>query len=116
MDALPDTSNFHYSLNTKLSKCQIADLFRPLATKIRKCAWDEFEICFPWAELIIESESPILLHGAVADVLFHVEQLLALLREAVVESVAECYNGMGELLRELRWSNGWRHCNVKTTS
>jgi lysophospholipid acyltransferase (LPLAT)-like uncharacterized protein len=73
-----------------------------LAARIRKCAWDEFEIQLPWAELVIEAESPVLMHGTVADVLIDAERLLAVLREAGIKYIAEGYNERGELLREFR--------------
>ncbi len=100
MVELPNASNFHCALRTNLSRQQVAELFRPLATTIRKCAWDEYEVHCPWAELIVEAESPVLLHGAVADVLANAARLLAPLQEAGVVYTAECYDEDGELLRE----------------
>ena len=103
MGGLPERSNFHGSLHTDLSKEQVAELFRPLPAKVRKCAWDEFEVICPWAELIVEAGSPILLHGAVADVLTSAERLMGLLREAGVRYSVECFGEAGELLAEFRW-------------
>jgi hypothetical protein len=105
MANLPDTSNFHSALDTNLSRQQIAELFRPLATRIRKRGWEEFEVFCPWAELIIEAESPILMHGTVANVLVNTERILLLLREAGVAYSAECYGESGKLLQEYKWGN-----------
>jgi hypothetical protein len=108
MGNLPESSNFYAALDTRLSKQRVAELFRPLATTIRKCAWDEFEILCPWAEVILEDEAPILLHGLVADVFSNAERLLAALREAGVSYSVECYNDGGELLREYTWESAKR--------
>jgi hypothetical protein len=105
MGNLRETSNFYGALYTSLSKQQVADLFRPLATKIRKCAWDDFEIFCPWAELILEAKAPIHLHGLVADVLSNAEFLLAALRAAGVSYSVECYNDVGAILREYTWES-----------
>jgi hypothetical protein len=103
MSALPNTENIHCALHTTLSRQQVADLLRPLGGTIRKCAWDELELRCPWAELIIESESPVLLHGSVADLLTNADRLLSPMREAGVAYTAECHDEDGELVRELRW-------------
>lgn len=71
--------------------------------EVRKCGWDEFEISCDWAELVLEADSPILIHGAVADVLENSERLLAPLREAAIGYRAECYDESGELIREFAW-------------
>jgi len=105
MDDLPETSNFYSCLCTRLTKEQVAELFRPLATKIRKCGWDEFEVFCPWAELVIEGDTPILLHGPVADVLRNAERLFALLRAVGISYSGECYSETGELLREFTWDS-----------
>lgn len=103
MDELPDMSNFYSSLHTALTREQVAGLYNALGWRVRKCGWYEYEVFGPWCELIIESESPILMHGAVADVLTHAEELVAPLRTARVQFTAECYGPEPEskLLREL---------------
>jgi hypothetical protein len=98
---LPDTSNFYSSLHTTLSREQVAGLYGALGWRVRKCSWTDYEVFGPWAELVIETESPILMHGPVADVLAHAEELVAPLRAAGVSFTAECYGPDGELLREL---------------
>ena len=105
MSAIPDTSNFHSSLHTTLPRSRVAELFRSLGFEVRKCGWVDFEIWSDWAELVIESEKPILMHGPVADVLANAEKLLARLREAEIEYFGECYDENGALLQEFRWSN-----------
>jgi hypothetical protein len=100
MEDLPDTSHFYSSLHTKLSRQQVAEIYGKLGWQITKCSWTDFEIICPWAELVIEAESPILMHGPVADVLARADELLAPLRHAKISFSAECYDSDGDLLRE----------------
>jgi len=53
------------------------------------------------AELMIEADVPILMHGPVADLLVNAEELVSPLRAAGVSFSAECYGQDRELLREL---------------
>jgi len=75
MAELPDTSNFYSSLHCGLSREQVARLFGALGWRVSKCSWTDFEVKCPWAELVIEGESTILMHGLVADVLDRPEEL-----------------------------------------
>jgi hypothetical protein len=68
MDIIPDHSgDFFAALWTSLSRRRVARLFARLGWSVRKCSWTDYEVCSPFAELVIEAESPILLHGPVAD-------------------------------------------------
>jgi hypothetical protein len=100
MAEIPDTSNFYSSLHTTLSREQVAGLYGALGWEVRKCSWTDYEVFGPWCELVIEAESPILMHGPVADVLAHAEELLAPLPAAGVSFSAECYGPNGDWLRE----------------
>jgi hypothetical protein len=91
MPEIPDSANFFSSLDTHLTRQQVARLYGALGWRVRKCSWVDFEITNDWAELIIESESPILMHGPVADLLVRVEEVVAPLRAAGVSFHAECY-------------------------
>lgn len=104
MSELPETANFYSSLQTRISKQRIAELYRPLAMDVRKCGQDEFEISCNWAELVLEADSPILMHGLVADVADNAEKLLAPLKWAAIAYKAECYDEGGDLIREFAWS------------
>jgi hypothetical protein len=99
---IPNFSNFYSSLTTALSKQCIAELFEPLGAKIRKCGWHEWEVRLPWAEFIIESEAPVLLHGEIADVQSNALRLVAVLRDAGIQFTAECYDESDKLLEKLR--------------
>ena len=106
MGDIPDGSNFFASLHTALSRRQVAELFGPLGWRVRQCSWSDYEVIGPVAELVVEAESPILLHGLVADVQENAESVLAALRDAGVAYTAEAYSAGGELLREYRWGTG----------
>jgi hypothetical protein len=104
MAEMPDCSNFFSSLHTPLSREQVAGLYGALGWRVRKCSWVDYEVVCDWAELVIEAESPILIHGPVADVLARAEELVGPLRAAGVSFTAECYGPEPgrELLLELR--------------
>ena len=104
MAGIPNGSNFFSSLHTDLSREQVAGLYGALGWRVRKCSWVDYEVFSDWAELVIEAESPILMHGPVADLPARVEELVAPLRAAGVSFTAECYRSFpdGELLLELR--------------
>jgi hypothetical protein len=102
---IPDTSNFFSALHTRQTREQIADLFRSAGwTIVAPDDAEHLRLECRWAELILESESPILLHGPVADVLNHAETIVAPLSAAKISFNAECYGPEPErlLLRELR--------------
>ena len=69
MSELPDGANFFSSLETSLSRKQIAALFERQGWDVSKAGWEEYEVQSNFAELIIEAEKPVLIHGPVADVL-----------------------------------------------
>ena len=104
MSDIPDGSNFFASLHTSLSRGQVAELFAPPGWQVRRCSSTDYEVIGPFAELVIEAESPILLHGPVADVHENAERVLATLRHAGVAYTAESYDAEGGLLREYRWA------------
>jgi hypothetical protein len=100
---MPEESDFYASLYTTRSRRRIARLFSPPTWKARKCAWSDYEITSSFAELVIEAESPILLHGWLTDYEVNAEQVLARLRSAGVSYTGECYSPSGELVREFAW-------------
>jgi hypothetical protein len=104
MAAIPDTSNFFSSLQTSLSREQVARLYGAMGWQVRKCSWVDYEVISDWAELVIEAEGPILMHGPVADLPTRAEEIVAPLRVAGVSFTAECYGPEPErgLLLELQ--------------
>ena len=101
---IPDESNFFASLDTTLTRAKVARLYGAVGWHVRKCSWVDYEITSDWAELVIEAESPILMHGVVADLPSRVIELVSPLRAAGVVFTAECYGPAPEreLLLELR--------------
>ncbi|HKB03394.1 MAG TPA: hypothetical protein VKD90_14320 [Gemmataceae bacterium] len=99
-----DSSNFFSSLHTSLSREQVARLYGAIGWEVRKCGWHEYEVISDWAELVIEAEGPILMHGPVADLPARAEELVAPLRAGGVSFAAECYGPEPdrELLLEVR--------------
>lgn len=74
-----------------------------MSTRYVAIRWTDYEVVSAFAELVVEAESPILLHGPVDDVESNADRILAPLRAAGVADTAECYGVSGELLREWRW-------------
>ncbi len=103
MGVIPDSSNFYAALHASLSRRRVAGLYARLGWSVRKCSWTDYEIRSPFAELVIEAEAPILMHGPVSDVEANADRILAPLRDAGVGYCAEFYTADGSLLREHRW-------------
>lgn len=103
MTTIPDSSNFYCSLYTSLSREQVAGFYRPLGWEIRKCNWVDYEIVSLWAELVIEADAPIVMHGSVALVLNNAALILAPLRHAGITYTAECYED-AKLIGTFTWS------------
>lgn len=104
MAEIPKGSNFFSSLHTVLSREDVAGIYSALGWQIRKCSWTDYEISNNWAELLIAGESPILMHGTVANLPARAEELVAPLRSASLSFTAECYGPNGELLLEIKSS------------
>lgn len=104
MAEMPDGSNFFSTLDTSLSREQVAWLYGAIGWRVRRCSWVDYEVISDWAELVIEAEGLILMHGPVADLPARAEELVAPLQAAGVSFAAECYgpDPDGELLLELR--------------
>ena len=108
MEGTPNRANFFASLHTHMSRQWVSQLFTPLGWRVRNCSFTGYEVRSSWAELVIDAESPILLHGSVADVQENAERILALLQAAGVAYDAESYDASGELMREYHWPKASR--------
>ncbi len=104
MDEVAEWGSFFSSLDTTLSREQIARLYEAIGWRVRKCSWVDYEVVSEWADLVIEAEAPILMHGPVANLRSRGEELVAPLRNAGVAFTAECYGPepARELMMELR--------------
>jgi hypothetical protein len=104
MANVEEFDNFYSSIDTALSRKEIAELYGAIGWRVRKCSWVDYEVVCDWAELIIESESPILMHGSVADLRNRIDELMAPLRAAHAAYSVECYRADGELEFESRFA------------
>lgn len=100
---MPEQIDFAACLRTTRSTRRIARLFRPPIWEVGKCAWYDYEILSPFAELVLEADSPALLHGWLTNYHVNVELVFALLRSAEIAYSGECYSSSGELLWEFSW-------------
>ncbi len=90
-------SNFHSALTTALSREQVARLYQAVGWRMEKCGWNDYEVFgSDESELVVEGESPILMHGKCVDV----DAVLRPLRAARVEFTAELYGPDGTLVEQ----------------
>jgi hypothetical protein len=88
--SIPEHSNFHLAVRGKQSPAEIAEMFRNAGWTTRKCAWNEFEVKSPIAELVIEG-APVVVHGSIADPLKTIDFVLAPLIGNEIDGFCECY-------------------------
>ena len=101
---IPTTSNFFSTLSTSLTRRELAELYEKEGWRIRKYYRHDYEIYCDWAELVIESEGPVLMHGCVAGLPLCLDELLAPLRRAGVKFQVEVYGDEpgSELIPEIQ--------------
>lgn len=87
-----------------LSKGRVAGLFRSAGWHVGKCGWTEYEVRCPWAELVIEGEKEVLIHGHVSGDPERAEHFLGLLRSSGMPFQLEFYDLNGKLFREEKQS------------
>jgi hypothetical protein len=100
MTDIPGELHLYTCIWRGLNRRQVARLYRRLGWDVRKSGWAEYEMTCPFAELEVQAESPVLLHGVVAGGIANVERVLAPLREAGAEFTGECYDKSGKLLMD----------------
>jgi hypothetical protein len=96
---LPESSNFFCSIDLPISKMTIVDYFASQGWQVRKTTWEDFELGCLWAELVLESHAPILLHGLLIADKF--DGLLRLLNELNIAYRSELYDEQGELITQI---------------
>jgi len=101
-------ARWHYAIFGGFDRRRVARLYERLGWEVRKSGWAESEMRSPVAELVVQAESPVLLHGLVLGDLDTVESVLAPLREAEAVFEGECYDGSGKLLKDYKSGAGWR--------
>ena len=77
------------------AKPSIAARFHAAGWSVRKCAWADLELTCAWAELVLDGDAELLLHGPVADVEQRAVEIVALLVTAKVAVQAEWYDAQG---------------------
>jgi hypothetical protein len=103
---LPEGSNLFASVPSGATAEAVSRAYARAGWAVRASGRAEWEATCDVAELVVEGADPVLVHGAVSDVLRDAEQALAPLRRAGIPFHAECYDPGGALLAELRWPAG----------
>ena len=68
---------------------------------MRRCGAAEYDLRTSFAELVLESEHPFLIHGSVADIVANAQRIADVLRAAAIAFVLECYAEGGALIMQL---------------
>lgn len=89
-------------LETSMPQANVAKLYAAVGWEIRKWSWTGYELRCEWAELYLDGEGEILMHGPIADPLARAEELFAPLRRSGIVYWGEFYGPDGELLSEFR--------------
>jgi hypothetical protein len=105
MAKLPDQTNFYCSVDTHDRPESLARLFAPPDWRVRKCSWTDYEAHSDFAEVVIESSGPVLVHGPVANVLVNGLRISDLFAAAGFSGTFECYDERHELLFQRRFGN-----------
>ncbi len=87
-------------LDTDLLQIEVAELFRSVGWEVRKWSWTGYEIRCDWAQLYLDGEGEILMHGPITDPLTHSQELFATLEQAGIKYWGEFYGADSELLQE----------------
>ncbi len=87
MNELPEDSNFFGTILGNVSKEDVVRLFLDAGWHARKCTWFDYEVSCRWAELVVEGDTPILIHGVIADFETNVAKIKRLL-----DSLAAAYS------------------------
>ncbi len=95
---LPDRTNFYCSVHTQQRPNELAKLFASPDWGVRKCSWEDYEARSDFAEIVIESTDPVLIHGPVANVEVNCLRIVELLVAAGLSGKFECYHESGSLI------------------
>jgi hypothetical protein len=95
-------SNLFGELDTTLPKEQVARLFAPFGWTVRKSSWTDYMVRCDFAELVLDCDHPILIHGPVADLLANLPRIIEPLAAAGVAYSLECYDENRELIHHAR--------------
>ena len=96
-DHLPH--HIYMSLWTDLTRAEIAAVFSASGWSTRKCSWTDYEV--EWedrAELVIESEKPVLVHGPLANASEMVPAIRKILDGVHIPYSFEAYDERDEIV------------------
>ena len=91
--------DLYLTLDTRLSGNRINALFSESGWSSRMCAWTEYEITSEFAELVIASESPVLISGGINRDPDSLDRILSILDHAGVAYRFEIYDENDCLIR-----------------
>jgi len=97
---LPERSNFYCVVHTCLQSKRVAQLFVAPVWRVRPCSWSDYEAVSDFAEVVIESSHPVLVHGLVADVSVSGPRVIEPLAAGGLSGTFECYDEAGALILE----------------
>lgn len=103
MAELPDRNNFYCVVHTQKGPEELARIFAPPDWRVRNCSWKDYEAQSDFAEIVIESTDPVLIHGPVANVEVNCLRIVELLVAAGLSGKFECYDESGSLRFERRF-------------
>jgi hypothetical protein len=90
------------TVQTHHTKAELAAAFAAAGWTSRKCTWTDYDVQSDFAELVIESDDPMLIHGPVTDVIANVDRIAEVLRSMDTKFLLECQaSSDGELLRKV---------------
>lgn len=91
--------DIYITLNTQLSQSRLNSLFTNNGWDSRMCSWNEYEITSDYAELIIASESPVLISGGISRNPDSIDKIIAILDDAGIAYDFDVYDEHNNLLR-----------------
>ena len=100
MAEAPGRTNFYGSVLTDWQPQLVARLFAPPLWTVRKCSWTDFQAVSEFAELVIESSNPVLVHGPVVNVTVNSLRVIEPLVDAGLSGTFECYDESDALILE----------------
>ncbi len=91
--------DLYITLETQLSRARVNALFTKQGWDSRMCSWTEYEIQIDYAELVIASESPMLVSGGVDRDPASIDKIIAILDAAEITYEFEVYDEHNVMIR-----------------
>jgi len=100
---MPGSSNFFARVTTKESVESIVERYRLAGWRVGRCSASDYEVRCDSAELIIERNAPVLIHGLVVDPVINAPAIIKPIMDAGISFIYECYAADDTLLVEVSW-------------